>query len=218
MPSPGPAPFFFYLRSSFNILAERAPHAHTHTEGERERERDGGRERERMAGVRFLLGPRPNPRFLPRPLDVLVEQIFRRPRSSFAEEQTPPPLVRARERRPRGETVAPLIVLNAIDISILLECITKMLAGNLTDQAIFVKQRGHRLPSSGQGRELCFSLPFPAPPPPPPLVFECGETLKLPAASRGDGRSYGMGAIGGVRRIMNRRLGSRRWGSRKCDE
>lgn len=46
VPSPGPAPFFFYLRSSFNILAERAPHAHTHTEGERERGMEGGRERE----------------------------------------------------------------------------------------------------------------------------------------------------------------------------
>lgn len=83
---------FTFLLQYFSRTRATRTHAHRG----RERERDGGRERERMAGVRFLLGPRPNLRFLPRPLDVLVEQIFRRPRSSFAEEQTPP---RSRSRK-----------------------------------------------------------------------------------------------------------------------
>lgn len=74
VPSPGPAPFFFYLRSSFNILAEPS-RART----EREREREWPASDFYSARVQILAS------FL-RPL---VEQIFRRPRSSLAEEQTP---------------------------------------------------------------------------------------------------------------------------------
>lgn len=68
-----------------------------------------------------------------------------------------------------------------------------MLAGDLTDRAIFVEQRGHRLASSGQG-----ALVLPPVPSSPPLVF---ETLKLPGCSNGWGRVL----------IVNRR------GSRKDD-
>lgn len=73
---------------------------------------------------------------------------------------------------------------------------TRILAGDLTDRAIFVEQWGHRLASSGQG-----ALVLPPVPSPSPLVF---ETLKLPAASRGD-------EIWGRASIVNRR------GSRKDD-
>ena len=170
VPSPGPAPFFFYLRSSFNILAEPS---RARTE----------KERERMAGVRFLLGPRPNPRFLPSPPR----------RANFSSAS----FVARGGTNTKSSWKAPLIVLNAIDnldiARMYTRGATRMLAGDLTDRAIFVEQRGHRLASSGQG-----ALVLPPVPSSPPLVF---ETLKLPGCSNSWGRVL----------IVNRR-GSRKWG------
>lgn len=140
MPSPGPAPFFFYLRSSFNILAEPS-RART----EKERERENGR-----------------------------RQIFTRPASKSSLPSFAPSsskffvgLVR-RSRRNKHQTLpsrkAPLIVLNAIDnldiARMYTRGATRMLAGDLTDRAIFVEQRGHRLASSGQGALVLPPVPF----------------------------------------------------------
>ena len=91
VPSPGPAPFFFYLRSSFNILAEPS-RART----EKERERENGRRQifTRPASKSSL------PSFAPSSSKFFVG------------------LVR-RSRRNKHQTLpsrkAPLIVLNAID-------------------------------------------------------------------------------------------------------
>lgn len=170
VPSPGPAPFFFYLRSSFNILAEPS-RART----EKERERENGR-----------------------------RQIFTRPASKSSLPSFAPSsskffvgLVRRSRRNKHPSWKAPLIVLNAIDNLDIARMYTKgttgMLAGDLTDRAIFVEQRGHRLASSGQG-----ALVLPPVPSSPPLVF---ETLKLPGCSNSWGRVL----------IVNRR-GSRKWG------
>lgn len=169
VPSPGPALFFFYLRSSFNILAEPS-RART------EREREWPASDFYSARVQILAS------FL-RPL---VEQIFRRPRSSFAEEQTPnPPLAKGtanRFKRDRQSRYRSNVYQEGNEN-----------VGDLTDRAIFVEQRGHRLASSGQG-----ALVLPPVPSSPPLVF---ETLKLPGCSNSWGRVL----------IVNRR-GSRKWG------
>lgn len=134
-------------------------------------------------------------------------QIFTRPASKSSLPSFAPSsskffvgLVR-RSRRNKHQTLpsrkAPLIVLNAIDnldiARMYTRGATRMLAGDLTDRAIFVEQRGHRLASSGQG-----ALVLPPVPSSPPLVF---ETLKLPGCSNSWGRVL----------IVNRR------GSRKDD-
>ena len=137
VPSPGPAPFFFYLRSSFNILAEPS-RART----EKERERENGR-----------------------------RQIFTRPASKSSLPSFAPSsskffvgLVRRSRRNKHPSWKAPLIVLNAIDNLDIARMYTKgttgMLAGDLTDRAIFVEQRGHRLSSSGQGALVLPPVPY----------------------------------------------------------
>lgn len=133
VPSPGPAPFFFYLRSSFNILAEPS-RART------EREREWPASDFYSARVQILAS------FL-RPL---VEQIFRRPRSSLAEEQTP--LVKGtanRFKRDRQSRYRSNVYQEGNEN-----------VGDLTDRAIFVEQRGHRLASSGQGALVLPPVPF----------------------------------------------------------
>lgn len=108
------------------------------------------RERERMAGVRFLLGPRPNPRFLPSPPR----------RANFSSAS----FVARGGTNTKSSWKAPLIVLNAIDnlniARMYTRGATRMLAGDLTDRAIFVEQRGHRLASSGQGALVLPPVPY----------------------------------------------------------
>lgn len=86
-------------------------------------------------------------------LRPLVEQIFRRPRSSFAEEQTPnPPLAKGtanRFKRDRQSRYRSNVYQEGNEN-----------VGDLTDRAIFVEQRGHRLASSGQGALVLPPVPF----------------------------------------------------------